>query len=413
MKKKRRHSTPTLSTPSLTLMSPTKTDPTHERARRPTNGSQSQVGKLKFLDYLIKPVQRICKYPLLLDLLKVKGAVNGIAGSNVVESAGASMRHVCGLVDEASMKQAHSIKSALIVSRIMASRQDEKAPNLPADFLNSLGVCLLAGALDVVHHSSSRARYLGAFLYVGGYLLLVKIPKSGKVYEPKFWLSLVGYEALDAEEDDAAFPFSFHLFGNGHHLQFAAACQHEKDIWLAGIQEATSQPPSWQNEPVTNLQTTEKEKVPIAAEVLVEEPHDLTSPGLPTIHSMGEMEDHDGAMQIPRTYSRPFKTMPRLEGSAFRNEQLGSGYVPLSRRSSTASVKAFFAPLSFETSSRISRPSSQVRQQVDHGLHDVFSDSCIAVRSQAQMRGGELFQVRKKYSAGCLGRIPGSVSLPQ
>lgn len=104
-------------------------------------------------------------------------------------------------------------------------------------------------------------------------------------------------------------------------------------------------------------------------------------------------------MQIPRTYSRPFKTMPRLEGSAFRNEQLGSGYTPLSRRSSTASVKAFFA-LSFETSSRISRPSSQVRQQVDHGLRDVFSDSCIAVRSQAQMRGGELFQVRRKHSAG-------------
>lgn len=209
LKKKRRHSTPSLSTTSLALTSPSKTDPVHDRPRRPTDGSQSQIGRLKFLDYLIKPVQRICKYPLLLALLKPKGAVNGIAGSDIVESAGASMRHVCGLVDEASMKQAHSIKSALIVSRIMASQQDEKTPNLLPDFLNSLGVCLLAGALDVVHHtSSSRARYLGAFLYVGGYLILVKIPKSGKVYEPKFWLSLIGFEALDIDEDDGqSIPF--------------------------------------------------------------------------------------------------------------------------------------------------------------------------------------------------------------
>ena len=34
--------------------------------------ANSQIGRLKFLDYLIKPVQRICKYPLLLDQLKVK-----------------------------------------------------------------------------------------------------------------------------------------------------------------------------------------------------------------------------------------------------------------------------------------------------------------------------------------------------
>ena len=198
----------------------------------------------------------------------------------------------------------------------------------------------------------------------------------------------------------AGFPYSFHLFGNGHHLQFAAACRYEKDIWLAAIQEATSQLPNWKNEPATNLQTTEKEKAPIAAAVFVEEPRDLTCPGLPTIQSMGELEDHDGHTHIPRTYSRPFKTMARLEGSAIRNEQLGLGYVPLSRRSSTASVKAFFAPLPYEPSTRISRPSSQVRQQVDRGLRDVFSDSCIAVRSQAQMRGGELFQVRKKHSSG-------------
>ncbi|CAL1700187.1 unnamed protein product [Somion occarium] len=397
LRKKRRHSTPSLSTPPpLTYVN--KSEPIHERTRQRTDGSHSQLGRLKFLDYLIKPVQRICKYPLLLDLLKTKGPRTSVGGSDTIESACAAMRNVCGLVDDASMKQAHSIKSALIVSRIMSSQHEGKPSTLSSEFLTSLGACLIAGALDVVHHtSSSRARYLGGFLYVGGYLVLVKIPKSGKVYEPRYWFSLAGFDVIDVEEDDAAFPYSFHLCGNGHHLQFAAACHHEKEIWLAGIQDAISQPPNWKNEPVSNLPVGEKEK---ASSVLVEEPQEYNTTPLPTIQSMGELEDHDATAQIPRTYSRPFKTMSRLDGSALRNEQTGSGYVPLSRRSSTASVKAFFAPLTFETSSRISRPSSQVRQQVDHGLHDVFSDSCITVRSQAQMRDGELFQVRKKLHAG-------------
>lgn len=81
------------------------------------------------------------------------------------------------------------------------------------DFVKSLGDCLLAGSLDVVHHhhilhpvsTPVRVRYLGAFLYLGGYLLLVKVDKA-KVYRIKHWFSLASFELVDIPQDTGDSP---------------------------------------------------------------------------------------------------------------------------------------------------------------------------------------------------------------
>lgn len=214
LRRSRRHSTPILSFTSSPAFSsgptPAVTPNTDFQELRRGDQLTPQLGRLRLVDYLIKPVQRICKYPLLLDQLKMYSIGDALVG---VEEACAAMRAVVSLVDNASMKQAHSVKSALIVSRIApalhmrpsspgSSSQEEKPSTLTAEFLGSLGACLLSGALDVVHHPSSRARYLGAFLYVGGYMVMVKVPKGGKVYEPKYWFSLSCFELIDDEDDD-------------------------------------------------------------------------------------------------------------------------------------------------------------------------------------------------------------------
>jgi hypothetical protein len=89
---------------------------------------------------------------------------------------------------------------------------------LTTSFLSSLGTCLLAGSLDVMHFHTSRlpggssiqAKYLGAFLYPGGYLILVKISSSkGKVYEPRHWFSLGAFDISECEEDDGMLSMSF------------------------------------------------------------------------------------------------------------------------------------------------------------------------------------------------------------
>lgn len=182
--------------------------------------------RLIFMDYLIKPVQRICKYPLLLEQLKPRAS---LAGSDdimfAIENAIQIMRNVAASVDEARRRREAITKSSLIISRFVLpppSPSFTPSPlaalqsplhNLTPSFLSSLGPCLLAGSLDVMYYSprcsfgdlsSITAKYLGAFLYPGGYLILAKIHK-GKRYEPRHWFSLTDFEVTGVEGDEGSF----------------------------------------------------------------------------------------------------------------------------------------------------------------------------------------------------------------
>lgn len=183
--------------------------------------------RLSCVDYLITPMQRICRYPLLLDQLKTSKAVlatsppqpPGRSDVNVIiQSAAQAMRHVASRVDDARHRHDVALQSSLITSRISrsippvassqatsASQQRQVLQFLTPSFLSSLGVCLLAGSLDVMHNqgsssSSIHAKYLGAFLYLGGYLVLVKVSK-GKTYEPKHWFCLSDFELSDSDTE--------------------------------------------------------------------------------------------------------------------------------------------------------------------------------------------------------------------
>ncbi|KAI0650416.1 hypothetical protein C8Q79DRAFT_900850 [Trametes meyenii] len=446
--------------------------------------------KLKFMDYLIKPVQRICKYPLLLDQLRPKrGGTDSVrqgAADEAVRRAGEAMRRVVSRVNHASEKEAHNLRSALIASRIVFTHSpvqpgaspapsaypppttpssssgsssshghtsggsssasscasspattvtltsvtsspgstplppltppSPRAAGLTAEFVSSLGPCMLAGAFDVLQHPAHRAKYLGTFLYAGGYCILVKITKGGRVYEPRHWFPFGGVEVVDEDEDDPSFPYSFHVSAYGHHLQLGASCAQEKAIWLSAINDALRAKPSWVGEPLSSFQADDKSPLSAVDDTPLDSPS-----GLPTIQSITELEKHgagtstttDITMAAATTPSggkgqlKYSRTLSKLDSIALKQEQHSTFSAALSRRSSTASVKAFFSPISFD-SSRVTRPSGQVRAQVEQGLHDIFSETCQAARSQAQIRGEELFQVRAPQSAGTMGKRQGS-----
>src|ERR1700735_5000704 len=75
VRRKRRHSLSSLDFPARSLRVPNMRSNTNLNHAATTlfdsGAAREKNSRLVFMDYLIKPVQRICRYPLLLDQLKM------------------------------------------------------------------------------------------------------------------------------------------------------------------------------------------------------------------------------------------------------------------------------------------------------------------------------------------------------
>ncbi|KAJ3506743.1 hypothetical protein NLJ89_g6701 [Agrocybe chaxingu] len=409
---------------SVVLAKDSVTFPTEPQPPSSSKRDSKPSRRIAFADYMIKPIQRICKYPLLLDQLLPSKALRTLSQNTpelrsdvdvVVESAAQAMRHVATDVDEARRQQDIAIQSSLIFSRMSlgspATSSGGGSPSvqsLTPEFLSSLGNCVLSGSLDVMHYhpnqpleqtTSIKAKYLGAFLYSGGYLILVKVSK-GKKYEPRHWFSLADFEVSDVEDDGAMLPCSFRLSSGEQHFELAAACQREKDAWLSSMHESLTHVPSWTNEPTPSFKVDGKgELLPPAPDDTLSCSSEPPTTGLATIRPIPEFGNASDT-----EYSEPFFASLRSHGKSRKKRRAYETphYFkqdlppPASRRSSSTSVKAIFTPMSSDAETVVIRRSSPMaRNQVDQELQDVISQTCLTARSHAFSRELELFQVPK------------------
>lgn len=83
-----------------------------------------RISKLTMRDFLIKPVQRICRYPLILQQLQSDNVPSSptsssrIYGENITSQALEAMKIVAAKVDEARRKTDIATKTRLIVERV-------------------------------------------------------------------------------------------------------------------------------------------------------------------------------------------------------------------------------------------------------------------------------------------------------
>ncbi|KAH8118749.1 hypothetical protein DFH11DRAFT_1502805 [Phellopilus nigrolimitatus] len=288
-------------------------------------------------------------------------------------------------------------------------------------FLSSLGACLLAGTLDVVvgNHDKPRSggkrdsmlslgnrpapqvqngagvlppsrdpvkvKYLAAFLYVGGYIVLAKAPKAG-VYEARHWFSLAdeAIEIVDVREDKALLPCSFHLVfhSTGHRLELAAACQREKELWLDAIHHARNIPTAWEYEPVPTLSVSAN-LVPT---------NTRTSADIPTVPSVPSTIDDVHLQELAPSQKRSSTTL-KTEAT------VKARIYPGRRQSLTGSgVRSFFMSNNSEPAPAplptvlIRRASATRRAQTDRHLADVLSQPLLAARVHAKTHDEVLFR---------------------
>lgn len=349
---------------------------------------RSMLSRLRLIDFLIKPVQRICKYPLLLTQLQeatMAANLPSTADVDLVSMLGlalGTMKHVVGQVDEARKSRETVIRSNLVLSRV------EPHPVLSASLLDTLGPSLLVGSLEVIYHhpvfaplkTPMRVRYYGVFLFPG-YLVMAKI-KRAKTYELRQWFPLRGGELVDTPESQSILPFTFRFASGLHYFDFVARCAEEKEVWIRAFKQALR---GYQTvAPAIANQTSLQSGVQGSRMVMPSEQVGLAgflADGLATPDKeLGLLNDKSlkGAGLSP---SRNSMTLPN-----------GS---PRQRRTSLFS--------SDPISSTLRRPTASIRLLVDKALEDVFSEACMRARSQAASHSDQTPQTESP-----LPRRPGS-----
>lgn len=197
--------------------------------------------RLLFRDFFIKPIQRVCLYPILLQTIQ-KNSPN--VGQEELGHAIELMRQVTLAVDSASKQRESALLTEMIGSRL------EYTTALSPSLFNSLGECRMAGNLDVLHHHPTLAplstplpiKYYGCFLFAH-FVLIVKVRRN-HMFTARYWFPL-GEARLERNMAHERFlPNAFRLSVRGHYFEFIASTAKECQLWLSALEEAFAQGPS-------------------------------------------------------------------------------------------------------------------------------------------------------------------------
>lgn len=223
--------------------------------------SRQASGRLLFADYLIKPIQRLCLYPLVLNSLLKYTPEEQIATRQALIVAMNSMRKIADDVDSASKQREKDLMTEVVLNKI------EVQPGVTSSFLKSLGNPLLSGTLDVLYHhdllapltAPLRFHRLGLILW-HGFLLFVRVRKNQQL-DCKYWIPLGSVQLTPLQEETVSpgveiaswapssqnarqlVPFAMRISYFGHHFELSALNDKERSIWHHHLTRAIEEAP--------------------------------------------------------------------------------------------------------------------------------------------------------------------------
>ncbi|POW15007.1 hypothetical protein PSTT_02583 [Puccinia striiformis] len=209
-----------------------------------SSSGPSEPSRLNFSDYIIKPIQRIMRYPMLLN-----GLLNQLTSTNQVQLPSTrsraiervqqalwAMKQVAEGVDQAKSLREIELKTELIASRM------ELHSSYRAAFVCLLGQIKLVGSLHILYHGPNldqseafKIKYHGIFLYQT-HLVIVKV-KRATVYEPRHWFPIRYFDLIDISDNSSLMPYSFSLKYRQHTFEFGATCEPEKRCWINKLRD--------------------------------------------------------------------------------------------------------------------------------------------------------------------------------
>ncbi|KAJ3178374.1 spermatogenesis-associated protein 13 [Geranomyces variabilis] len=184
--------------------------------------------KLDVKDYLIKPVQRLCRYPLLISEL-IKQSIVDSADLGTLVAAHAVMQNVALEIDSAKWRMDNLERTNRFFSRL------EPAPSPANDLPRRLdiGDFILAGALFVINSDQypSKLRYRGVFLFPE-YIYVVK-PRRMTSYSLKICLALSSCEFRRLNPGESPLPNAWRLINTdgGQVYDFCSPSDRERTAW--------------------------------------------------------------------------------------------------------------------------------------------------------------------------------------
>ncbi|PVU96599.1 hypothetical protein BB561_001092 [Smittium simulii] len=190
--------------------------------------------RLEIKDYLMKPVQRICKYPLFIrELLAETRGAEAIELEKVLKK----VEGVCKKINEAQ-KKADMHNLTLEYIKIYKDNC-----NLPISLIKKLGTIYLSGTLNVVDYESgaetSPVSY-GCVLF-NRFFIINKVRK-GNMIEPKYWFPLhtMAIQIINTNLMGTLCWRLVHRKSN-QHMDFSAHSPEESKIWIEQIYSCISE----------------------------------------------------------------------------------------------------------------------------------------------------------------------------
>ncbi|KAJ1949149.1 hypothetical protein EC988_004888, partial [Linderina pennispora] len=188
--------------------------------------------RLALRDFLIKPVQRICKYPLFLqDLIKHTDREAEPETFRALERALESVRNVCMRIDNEQRRT-----EALKLRRVLLGNYCDNA-ELPLSLVVKLGSIVLSGPLRITSHEDRMAagppRGFGCVLF-RRFLIVLRVKKA---VVPKYWFPLHTMQLVD-EPSEHVFSWRLQHTKSQQCMVFYARCHEEKALWVSRLTSA-------------------------------------------------------------------------------------------------------------------------------------------------------------------------------